>query len=855
MKNIVMGIIAHVDAGKTTLSEAMLYSAGAVDRIERVDKGDSHLDSYSLERERGITIFSKQAVFDLSDTHVTLIDTPGHIDFSCETERSLWVQDYAILVVSATDGVTAHTKTLWQLLCARRIPTFIFVNKTDISTKIQKELLEEVKCALSPHCVDFTYGDRADFHEDAASCDEGLMAEFFDTGSLCSDKIAEAIRMRHIFPCYFGSALRGKGIRELMSGIEKYTIAPLYSDSIFGARVYKIMKDKNGRRMAFAKITGGCLKSKDTLEIKVKGEGTVTEKVEEVRLWSLDKSRPLREALPGTICAILGPVSTKAGMGLGIEEDDTGTLTPPLSYRILLPDEVSPHEVYTRLVELSEEDPALGISWDGEHSEIRVNLMGEIQLEVLRRLIKERLQLDVSFDEGSILYRETIASAVQGAGHFEPLRHYAEVHLELTPLPEGSGIIADTECETDRLALNWQRLILSHIEERAHRGKLIGAPLTDLRITLIAGRAHPKHTEGGDFRQATYRAIRQAVMKSEAVLLEPTFDFRCELPSANLGRFLTDLTNMYGEARTTENDGELATVTGVCPVSTMRSYAGTLRAYTKGYGRLNLSVGAYTPCHNTDEVTAEYGYDPELDERNPAGSIFCKGGSGYFVPWYEADEKMHLSTGAKQAEEGLESPEIPTRARASVYRGTAAEDKELMRIFEATYGKVKERRVAEKQVNEAKPEQRKKPTKPLKRGEEYLLVDGYNVIHAWEHLSRTAERDFALARDMLIRDLCNYTAFHKCRTILVFDAYAVKDGTGSVQRCGNTTVVYTKEKQTADAYIEKATYEIAKDNYVRVVTSDMDEQYIILGNGALRVSPREFLAELVESDEELKEYM
>ncbi len=854
MRNLVIGIIAHVDAGKTTLSEAILYRAGATDRIGRVDKGDAHLDSHSLERERGITIFSKQAVFDLGDTHITLIDTPGHIDFSCETERSLSVQDYAILVISATDGVTAHTRTLWQLLSARRIPTFIFVNKTDISTRIQKELADELRTTLSARCVDFTYPDRADFFEDAAACDEGLMAEFFDTERLSEDSLAEAVRLRKIFPCYFGSALRDKGVRELMAGIEKYTVAPSYSDSIFGARIYKIMRDRSGRRMAFAKITGGALRPKDVITVRTK-DGELTEKVEEVRVWSLDKSRPLHEALPGTVCAILGPVSTKAGMGLGIESDDAGSLTPALSYRIILPEGVSPYEVYLSLSELSEEDPALGISWDGEHSEIRVNLMGEIQLEVLARLIKDRLDLAVSFDEGSILYRETVADTVRGAGHFEPLRHYAEVHVELTPLPEGSGVVADTECDRDLLATNWQRLVLTHIEERVHRGKLIGAPLTDVRISLIAGKAHLKHTEGGDFRQATYRAIRQAVMKSESVLLEPTFDFRCELPSPNLGRFLTDLTNMHGEARFTDNDGELAIVEGTCPVSTMRSYSQTLRAYTRGYGRLTLTVGAYAPCHNTDEVIASVGYDPELDERNTAGSVFCKAGAGYFVPWQEADEKMHVKPDGIEEEAATDTPEIPERARAVVYGGTAAEDKELMRIFEATYGKIKARRAPERQVNEAKPTEKKKAPKPSRRGEEYLLLDGYNVIYSWEHLTRIAERDFAMARDMLIRDMCNYTAFHKCKTILVFDAYRVKDGKGSVERCGNTTVVYTKEKQTADAYIEKATYEIAKDNYVRVVTSDLDEQYIILGNGALRVSPREFLAELADSDEELKKYM
>ena len=852
MKNIVLGIIAHVDAGKTTLSEAMLYESGAIDRLGRVDKRDAHLDTHALERERGITVFTKQAVFDIGDTHVTLIDTPGHVDFSCETERSLSVQDYAILVVSATDGVTAHTRTLWGLLRARRIPTFIFVNKTDISTRIRRELYEELRQVLSPRCVDFLRADTEGLHEDIASLDERLMAEYFDTGSLSCDSIADAIRASAVFPCFFGSALRMKGVGELLSAIDRYTRATEYSSDMFGARIYKIARDKNGRRMSLAKITGGTLRPKDMIEIRV-GGSFVTEKVEELRVISQDKSKPVKEAERGTVVAIYGPESTKAGMGLGTEAADTSVLTPALCYRMLLPDGIDAYATYIRLSELAEEEPSLALSYESESREIRVSLMGEIQLEVLKRLVLDRLGLAVEFDGGRILYRETVGATVRGAGHFEPLGHYAEVHIEIEPLAEGSGIITDTDCDREVLALNWQRLILTHLEERVHRGRLIGAPLTDARITVKGGRAHKEHTVGGDFREATYRAVRQAMMKCEAVLLEPSFDFRAELPSQYVGRLLTDISNMYGEVTDTEIQADTTVVTGICPVSTMRDYAGTLRAYTRGYGTLTLTPGAYLPAHNTDEVIAEYGYDPELDADNPSGSVFCKAGAGYSVPWQEADEKMHAPPRDEAEAEADDGEAVPYRARAVKYGGTAEEDKELMRIFEATYGKVKRREVKERTVNAAKEEPRKKKKPPTKRGDEYVILDGYNVIHAWGELKAASEIDFSLARETLIRLMCSYSAFRRCRVIIVFDAYMVKDGAGSVEHIGNVTVVYTKERQTADAYIERATYEIAPTNVVRVVTSDLDEQFIILGNGALRVSPREFRDELEATSLEIKE--
>ena len=851
MKSTVIGIIAHVDAGKTTLSEAMLYTSGAVDKLGRVDKANTHLDTHALERERGITVFSSQATFDTGATHITLIDTPGHIDFSCETERTLAVEDYAVLVISATDGVTAHTKTLWQLLSARRIPTFIFVNKTDLSTRLRREMRDELRTTLSPKCVDFISEGTEEFYEDIASSDERLMEKYFNTGALDTADIAEAIRSRRVFPCFFGSALKLNGVKELLSGLDRYTLPSDYPRDMFGARVFKIMRDKNGRRISFAKITGGSLSPKDTVDIPTP-TGILTEKVEEIRVFSAEKSRPLSVAVAGDVVGLFGPTATKAGMGLGFEQNDTSMLAPPLNYRIILPDGVSPYEIYLRLGELAEEEPSLALSYEAQTSEIRVSLMGEIQLEVLRRIILDRLGIEVTFDEGRILYRETVRDTVRGAGHFEPIGHYAEVHIEMEPLPEGSGVVAATDCDRDILALNWQRLIMTHIEERRHKGRLIGAPLTDVRITVKGGRAHNKHTEGGDFRQATYRAVRQALMKADAVLLEPTFDFTVELPVSNLGRLITDISNMCGEIFSTDMDTEMATVTGNCPVLTIRSYPETLRAYTRGYGRITLTPAGYAPAHNADEVIAASGYDPELDERHPAGSVFCKAGSGYSVPWYEADEKMHAPPAEKTDTED-ETDGIPVRARAVRYGGTLDEDKELMRIYEATYGKPKKRHAPEKKVNAAETERPKAPKKQKRRGDDYVILDGYNVIHAWGELKAASEIDFSLAREALIRLMCSYSAFKRCKVIIVFDAYMVKDGKGSTEKYGEVTVVYTKERQTADAYIERATYEIAEDNYVRVVTSDMEEQFIILGNGAYRVSPKEFREELDGTATEIAE--
>ena len=851
MKNIVMGIIAHVDAGKTTLSEAILYKSGAIKELGRVDKRDAHLDTYSLERERGITIFSKQTVFDYKDTHVSLIDTPGHVDFSCETERSLSVQDYCVLVISATDGIKPHTRTLWQLLAARKIPTFIFINKTDICDRTREELFSEVRTVLSDKCVNFSHPDTYEFFDEVAGKDASLIEEFLETDMLTDESIAAAIRKRLVFPCFFGSALKLKGVDELLEGIDRFSRETPYPVSLFGAKVYKIQRDQNGRRMTLAKITGGTLLPKTTIEFRNRSGEQISEKVEEIRLLTHDKSKPLKEALRGTLCAIIGPTETAAGTGIGIEANDSSMLSPVLDYRMILPREVSPYDAYLRLTALAEEDPSLGINWVAGAKEIRISLMGEIQLEVLKRLIKERLGIEVEFDEGSILYRETVDTEVIGSGHFEPLRHYAETHVRIEPLPEGSGVISASDCSTDDLSSNWQRLVLTHIDERVHRGVLIGAPLTDVKITLIGGKAHLKHTEGGDFRQATYRAIRQGLMKARSVILEPTFDFRIEVPTDYLGRVMTDVTNMHGTAKAPEIHESISILEGNCPVATMRSYAGELRAFTRGEGKITMNVGGYAPAHNQDEIIANSGYDPLLDERNPASSVFCKAGAGYAVPWDEADAMMHVKI------DGTEEPidevsEVPIRARAIKYSGTVEEDKELMRIFEATYGKIKPRKAAERKENKA-PDTPRKRSKPYKNLEEYVILDGYNVIFAWEELSRTAESDLALARDMLTRIMCSYTAFRKCHATIVFDAYKRKGGEGSEEECGNVKVIYTKEAETADAYIEKASKALVDSYTVRVVTSDLEEQYVVLGHGALRVSAKEFRREIENTTSEINE--
>ncbi len=851
MKRIVLGILAHVDAGKTTLSEAMLYTAGITKALGRVDRGDSFMDTHALEKKRGITIFSSQATMEYGGSAITLLDTPGHVDFSCETERTLWVQDYAVLVVSASEGVRPHTKTLWQLLRKRGIPTFIFVNKCDLFGGRRAELIENLRTHLSPACVDFTADGSDSFYEDVASHDTSLMEKYFDGGKLEKEEIAGAIKRCRVFPCLFGSALKNQGVDTLLSRIDAYTLPTAYSETIFGARVFKITRDGDGRRIAFAKITGGCLRPKEEITVRQSDGNEIREKIEELRVFSAEKSKPVKEATAGMLVALYGTHALMAGMGLGVEAVAESVLTPVLDYCMLLPDGVGAVDAFMRIRTLAEEDPALDLHYDSEAGRIRVRLMGEIQLEVLKTLIEERFGLSVGFDEGTVLYRETIAEAVMGYGHFEPLRHYAEVHLLIEPLPVGSGIVCGSDCQTDELSLSWQRLILTHIEERAHRGALLGAPLTDVRITLIRGKAHLKHTQGGDFRQATYRAVRQGVRSAEGVILEPTFDFTMELPDASVGRALTDIAAMGGTVTSHTSEGQMTVLIGNAPVVCLRSYPTTLRAYTKGEGKISLAVGPYAPCHNPDEVIAARGYDPDLDERHTADSVFCKAGRGYAVPWYEAKDMMHLQA-------GYGGEDAPEEAEATAFIPKKQEnvsEKEWVAIFERTYGKIKPRTVAEKKVNAAPAEQKRKHKPPQPPKEEYLVLDGYNVIFAMPTLRKMAEADIGDARDALIRTVCNLAAMKKCRALIVFDAYRRKEGQGSEETIGPVTVVYTKEKQTADAFIEKTTYHMAEHYRVRVVSSDKEEQFVILGHGALRVSVREFEKELSAAAVALEDFL
>ena len=860
MKRSIIGVIAHVDAGKTTLTEAMLFKSGARDKLGRVDKRDAFLDTHSIERERGITVFSKQAILPLENTEVTIIDTPGHIDFTPETERSLSVQDYAILVVSAPEGVMPHTMTLYNLLSARKIPTFIFVNKTDIAERRRIDLIGELKRSFGTACTDFNLeAENQDrFFEECAGADETLMEDYFECGAIERDKIASSIKARRIIPCIFGSALKCEGVGVLLRAIDTYTIPRRYSQTVFGAKVYKIATDPTGARLTYLKITGGSIAPKDTVRYVAQGGELISEKIEGIRLYSADKYKSLKIAEAGSVCAVVGLTKTQAGMGIGSELSDTVTVEPVLDYRMIFNDKSTDvYDAYLKLSPLIEEDPSLGLRYDSKTKEIRVKLMGDIQTEVLTRIIKDRFGFDVSFGEGSILYKETINDKVYGAGHFEPLMHYAEVRLRLEPAERGAGLIISTNCPQDRLKTNWQRLILSHLEGRAHRGVLTRSPITDMKITLIAGRAHPKHTEGGDFREATFRALRQGLMKADSMLLEPTFDFTIELPADCLGKAMTDISNMHGECEPPEFFGDIARISGNCPVYTMRSYAKDLRAYTHGAGRITLTVGEYAPCHNAEQIIAERGYDPESDTRNYADSIFCKNGSGYIVPWYEADAKMHTENPEEDEvrESDTEGDDIavPERARAIKYTGTAADDKELMKIFESTYGKIKRRSAPERIENAAKAEEKPKRKKAPQKGDDYLIIDGYNLIVAWDELKALADAELSHARDTLIRLICNYRGYKKCTVILVFDAYKRKENEGSVEEIGGITVVYTKERQTADAYIEKATYSLTEKNSVRVVTSDFVEQLVVLGNGATRVSAREFIAEINSTAADIKE--
>ena len=847
-KQIVLGILAHVDSGKTTLSEAMLYRAGVTRRLGRVDHKDAFLDTDALEKARGITIFSKQALLTAGDTDITLLDTPGHVDFSTETERTLQVLDYAVLVVSGTDGVQSHTETLWRLLRRYHVPTFVFVNKMDLPGMERQELLAQLNRRLGEGFVDFG-AEQADRDEALALCDENLMDRMLDAGQLQDADLIPAIARRHVFPCWFGAALKLEGVDALLDGLDRYT-RPAPALEAFGAKVFKVSQDEQGARLTWLRVTGGELKVKAQLTGEADGEPWA-EKANQLRLYSGAKYT-LTEAIgPGQVCAVTGLTKARPGEGLGAERDsDLPVLEPVLSYQVLLPEGADVHAALGKLHRLEEEEPQLHVVWNETLGEIHVQLMGEIQLEVLRSLLAERFGLEVEFGPGGILYKETITEPMEGVGHYEPLRHYAEVHLKLEPLPRGSGMQFAADCREEVLDKNWQRLVLTHLEEKQHLGVLTGSPLTDVKITLIAGQAHLKHTEGGDFRQATYRAVRQGLMLAKSQLLEPWYAFRLEVPAENIGRAMSDIQRMEGTFDPPESGEETAVLTGFAPVSTMRSYPMEVVSYTRGRGHLSLTLDGYRPCHNAQEVIAAIGYEPEHDLDNPADSVFCAHGAGFVVPWDQVRSHMHVDSGWGKSTRPEQEAAVPQR-RAMAYRATLEEDAELLKIFERTYGPIKRDPLAA-----FRPVQkRERPDFAAEQWEiapEYLLVDGYNIIFAWDELNALSKESLDAARHKLMDILCNYQGFQKCVLILVFDAYRVPGSPGSIEQYHNIHVVYTKEAETADMFIERVTHEIGRNRRVRVATSDGMEQIIILGHGALRVSARMFHEEVQNVEKQIR---
>ncbi len=853
-KHLVVGILAHVDSGKTTLSEAMLYRAGAIRRLGRVDHQDAFLDTNTLEKARGITIFSKQALLTVGKTEITLLDTPGHVDFSTETERTLQVLDYAVLVISGTDGVQSHTETLWRLLRRYHIPTFVFVNKMDLPGMERAALLEQLNRRLGEGFVDFG-ADRAQRDEALAVCDERLMERVLDTGTLTDADLVPAIARRHVFPCWFGAALRLDGVDALLDGLERDTRAAPALDA-FGARVFKVSQDEQGTRLTWLRVTGGELRVKAQLTGETDGEAWA-EKANQLRLYSGAKYTLAESIGPGQVCAVTGLTKARPGQGLGAEQDgDLPVLEPVLSYQVLLPEGADVHAALGRLHRMEEEEPQLHVVWNETLAEIHVHLMGEIQLEVLKSLLAERYGLDVSFGPGGILYKETITEAIEGVGHYEPLRHYAEVHLKLEPLPRGSGLQFAADCRGEVLDKNWQRLVLTHLEEKQHLGVLTGSPLTDVKITLIAGRAHLKHTEGGDFRQATYRAVRQGLMMANQIhktqLLEPWYAFRLELPAENVGRAMNDIQNMGGsfDPPQTSSDGQTTILTGTAPTAAMQNYPMEVVGYTRGRGHLSLSLDGYRPCHNARQVIEAIGYEPEHDLDNPADSVFCSHGAGFVVPWDQVRSHMHVDSGWGKTVRPEETVQARPR-RMAAYRATLEEDAELLKIFEQTYGPIKRDPLAAFRPTQ----KRERPDFNAEQWEiqpEYLLVDGYNIIFAWDELNALSKQSLDAARHRLMDVLCNYQGFKKCVLILVFDAYRVPGSPGSIEQYHNIHVVYTKEAETADMFIEHVTHEIGKGRRVRVATSDGMEQVIILGHGALRVSARMFHEEVQETEKEIR---
>ncbi len=892
MKKLVIGILAHVDAGKTTLSEELLYLCGEIRKIGRVDHGDAFLDTYELEKERGITIFSKQALLKTENMEVTLLDTPGHVDFSAEMERTLQVLDYAILVINGMDGVQSHTMTLWRLLERYQIPTFLFVNKMDQQGTDHDALLNDLKQHLHENCVDFGRTQDTDYGmyeltpeqlENIAVCEEDLLETYLETDIVEDRDIVRLIVQRKIFPCYFGSALKEKGVKDFWNGVQKYTAEPKRPTE-FGAKVFKIARDEQGNRLTYMKITGGSLKVKTLLSSNSNGqslpgrkaeEAAWEEKADQIRLYSGAKYELTSEAEAGTVCAVTGLTRTYPGEGLGIEqESELPILEPVLNYQIILPDDCDPHQMLQKLRQLEEEEPQLHILWDSQFSEIHAQLMGEVQIEILKKLIWDRFHVAVEFGAGSIVYKETVAEPVEGVGHFEPLRHYAEVHLLIEPGEPGSGCQFFTACSEDVLARNWQRLILTHLEEKEHIGVLTGSPLTDVQITILTGRAHAKHTEGGDFRQATYRAVRQGLRKARNILLEPYYEFRLEVPAEMIGRAMADVQKMQGTFDAPEVEGETAILKGTAAVAQMRDYQKEVVSYTHGTGKLFCSLKGYAPCKNQDEVVQNIGYDPEADLENPTGSVFCAHGAGFVVPWDQVEDYMHLQSGVDMDEldseswyEDVESAQNPGTAvdNANIsgnisgkngkfsYSGSYEEEEELQAIFERTFGPMKRDRTAfqKKTVHSSTPATRYRAGKP--RQEEYLLVDGYNIIFSWEELNELAKENIHAACDKLMDILSNYQGYRKCTLILVFDAYKVEGHVEEIITYHNIYVVYTKEAETADQYIEKTVHRIGRQYQVTVATSDGLEQVIIMGQGAHRISAQGLKKEIEDTEKTARE--
>lgn len=868
---LVIGILAHVDSGKTTLAESILYNSGSIRKYGRVDYKDAFLDNFELERSRGITIFAKQAKFQVEDIDFTLLDTPGHVDFSAEMERTLQVIDYALLVINGADGVQGHTCTLWNLLKRYRIPTFIFINKMDQPDTNRAKLMELLKNQLDDNCIDFSNDENTylELYEEIAMCEENLMEDFLKNGSISVSKIQMAIKNRQLFPCYFGSALKQEGVVELLEGLGKYVKKIDYPE-MFGARVFKIGRDNQGNRMTYIKITGGVLKNKSCVVPNLKRNEKMTvvetsneqeknEKVNQIRIYSGSQYVTTDEAEAGTICAVMGLKYTFVGEGLGIEDTlQNFILKPALTYKVKTKENQNAKSLYSKLLQLEEENPELHILWNEKMQELQVQVMGVVQIEVLQSLIKERFNEDVVFDTGNIVYKETIKKSVIGIGHFEPLRHYAEVHLKLEPLPIGSGIEYATSCKEDLLDKNWQRLILTHLSEKRHIGVLTGSEITDMRITIIAGKAHLKHTEGGDFRQATYRAIRQGLKSTESILLEPIYDFSIKVPQECVGRTMTDIQRMHGNFESPVIEDGIAYINGICPVSTMRDYQKELNVYSRGYGSLQCTLKGYGECHNSDEVIAQIGYEAESDIENPSSSVFCSHGAGFIVLWDKVKDYAHLNSSDffNDKEKYVEDNPIVERKREAAMG--IIDQEEIDEIFARTFGVTKQKRKAwtknnidhENVVISNGEKLRKMNSSQV---EEYLLVDGYNIIFAWSELAELAKKNIDSARDCLMDILCNYQGYKKCNLILVFDAYKVSSGKGKIFDYHNIHVVYTKEAETADQYIEKVSHELALKNYVTVATSDRLEQMIIWGAGAKRMSAQGLWEEVKRNDNKIEE--